>query len=308
MTPAGLRAAALVLRLDREAVRVCGLLDAAAIPNLILKGPALKHWLYPAGDRGYGDIDLLVPESQQPAALDLLAAEGYADIAPGASGLETAEHARTLVAPEGITVDLHTRLHTTAVTGDIVWDLLSADARRLTLAGGEVRVCDLIPQLLVVVLHAAQHGATEPKPIEDLRRSGLVVTDDQLRRAAILAARTGAAESFAAGLRLNPSLAARLPDLVALPGNLLVKALAGDGHKTPGLVLLARAQSANRRRSLRILARAIWPTPGFLRIGLSTNHSQRPGWIIGARIKRAGYQITQIDGALRALWRLHRGG
>ena len=308
MTPATLRLAALGIALDRETVRLCDLLAAAGVPVLLLKGPALQRWLYPGEHRAYGDIDLLVPHSRQAETLKLLATQGYLDEAPELSRLETAQHARTLVAASGLTVDLHTRLHTTTQGGDVVWEALSTGAQAFPLAGGEVRVCGLVQQLLIVVLHAAQHGMTEAKPIEDLRRAGLGVTDDDFHRAAILAEKTGAAGSFAAGLRLDATLAARLPDLANQSRNLLVKARAAGGHQVPGVLVLARVRAAGWPGGVPIVARALWPTSALLRNGIDPAVSRRTGWLLRARLGRAGYQARQATRAVRALRGVHRAG
>ena len=308
MTPTTLRLTALVLRLDHEAVRLCGLLADAAIPHLLLKGPALQQWLYPTELRPYGDIDLLVPRSRQVQALSLLAGQGYTDVDFEVSPLETAGHARTLVAGDGLTVDLHTRLHSTTAGGDVVWQVLSEGAQHLALAAGTVPVCAVVPQLLVVVLHAAQHGSTETKPLEDLHRAALVATDAQFHLAAGLAARSGAAGSFAAGLRLHPGLVARLPQLIEAPRNLLVRARAGGGRDVPGVLVLARVRSAGWRRGLPIALRAAWPTRAFLQTGIDPAVSRRRGWVLRARLGRAGYQAQRTSAAVRALWALRRGG
>ena len=95
-----------------QAVRRAGPLRAALaalapIPAVVLKGAALAELVYPSpGARGMGDVDLLVPREQLPAALVKLAALGYARKYPGHPVLDHPEfHERQLEGP--LELDLH---------------------------------------------------------------------------------------------------------------------------------------------------------------------------------------------------------
>ena len=52
----------------------------AGIPTILLKGPSIARWLYPAGGRTYRDTDLLVPPSQFADAGSVLRSLGFTDL------------------------------------------------------------------------------------------------------------------------------------------------------------------------------------------------------------------------------------
>ena len=197
---------AMVLRLDHEAVRVSEALHQSGIRSLLLKGPAIQRWLYGDAFRVYGDIDLMVRGNQYTEAVSVLADCGFHDPAPGIASAEVGRHARPYVSSEGVCVDLHTSLNTAEASADAVWSALTANMRWMDLAGGRVTVCGPDEQLALLVMHAAQHGGAEEKPLQDLRRVAALVSASDLKSAREVAARMGALASFAAGLRLYRQL------------------------------------------------------------------------------------------------------
>jgi hypothetical protein len=294
----------MTLRLDNEASRLAALLHEAGIDSLLLKGPVLAQWLYPDIPRLYNDIDLLVPKAAFRLAIEVLAREGYRDPVPGAVGIEASPHARPLARADGCVVDLHQRLNGSTVRAQTVWELLWAHRTTMVLCGRPVAICDDIGALLIVVLHAAQHGIEESKPLEDLRRAALLVTDVQLRTAFDLAVSLGAAESFAAGLRLEPALAHRVPELAAVPPSLLVRARATSRHLHPGVLTLLGLTTGSARERLAVAARSIWPSRDLL---IARSPRPLPGrWLIVARMRRWAYQATQIRGAVSEVVKLLR--
>ena len=303
---AGFKSAVLTLRLDREALRLSTLLAGAGIESLLLKGPVLQRWLYPDCARPYGDIDLLVSPDQQRRAIGLLADQGYCDPMPGAVGLETSAHARALAHVDGCVVDLHTRLSGITVADNVVWDALRSGSGFLNLAGGTVRVCGPVGQLLVVVLHAAQHGIDEPKPLEDLRRAARLVDVTAVRAAAEMATDLGAAESFAAGLRLEPLLAALVPELASAPQTLLVRARLASRHGLPGVALLVALRGSSWRLRLRLVTRAVWPTRDLLRAMTPPKGQEQPGWLLRARVRVLARRLKALPRAVREIRNLTR--
>jgi Uncharacterised nucleotidyltransferase len=72
--------AAHTLLLNVELARAIQSFTVAQLPAIVLKGPALVRTLYDrAEQRPYGDIDLLVRERDEPAAVELLLAGGYVE-------------------------------------------------------------------------------------------------------------------------------------------------------------------------------------------------------------------------------------
>ena len=297
----GFESAVLALRLDREALRLATLLEVAGVESLLLKGPVLQRWLYPDFTRHYGDIDLLVSPDQQRRAIGLLADQGYYDPMPGAVGLETSAHARALAHADGCVVDLHTRLSGITVADNVAWDALRSESGFLNLAGGTVRVCGPVGQLLVVVLHAAQHGIDEPKPLEDLRRAAHLVDATAVRAAAEMATALGAAESFAAGLRLESLLAGLTPELASAPQTLLVRARLASRHGVPGVALLVALMGSPWRVQLRLATRAVWPTGDLLRAMTPPKAQQQPGWLFRARARILARRLKALPRAVREI-------
>lgn len=296
-------AAMLSMALDREAVAITRFLETTGIPCIVLKGPALASWLYVDGTvRTYSDIDLLVPPSDFEKTASILHELGYEPNVSG-SKLEREAHATTMTGPRGLTVDLHRSLNATADELVNSYAVLSPGSRELSLAGGHVLVCGEVAQLVVVVLHAAQHGAHESKPIEDLRRAAPVVTDAQVRDAFALAQQLGAAESFTAGLALDPELARRHRDLISTPRSALVRARALSGHRVPGVVPLARIVDSGGFARVRLILRAVFPTREFLESRYGPMSSRRA---VGRRIRRYAHQVSRLPAALRLLWRIVR--
>jgi hypothetical protein len=53
------------------------------VPAILLKGPSVARWLYPAGGRAYADSDLLVPASEFSRAEKVLRSLGFTELLAG---------------------------------------------------------------------------------------------------------------------------------------------------------------------------------------------------------------------------------
>jgi putative nucleotidyltransferase-like protein len=103
----GIRRSYVAAVVAREVLRdVAGLLGAASIPVMPLKGAFFQLFLYedPA-ERVISDLDLLVPEPRFERAVEVLLRAGYHAVKVGKSLMEA-----TLLSPRGFPVDLHRRL------------------------------------------------------------------------------------------------------------------------------------------------------------------------------------------------------
>jgi hypothetical protein len=83
------------LAVDRVTAEVISAFDAAGIPSILLKGPSIARWLYPAGGRGYVDTDLLVQRQQFSRASDLLKDLGFVELLKGFAPFERDSAVRT---------------------------------------------------------------------------------------------------------------------------------------------------------------------------------------------------------------------
>ena len=110
------RVAALQAMLARQELIECaGLLEAAGLAPIALKGAWLAHHAYPAPAlRPMRDLDLLVPAAQILAGYAALLAAGYSELEPPEIPLPDLirfdKHMPVLVAPRGSLVELHHRL------------------------------------------------------------------------------------------------------------------------------------------------------------------------------------------------------
>jgi hypothetical protein len=201
--------AARALSCDRITGEVATALRDAGVPAILLKGPSIARWLYPAGGRAYADSDLLVPSSEFSRAGQVLGSLGFTEVLEGfhpferTRGQPAAEttFARQSVRYPGLDgrVDLHRNLPRLGAPDDLLWQAFSSGAQTALVGGVEVRVPGRAALALHVVLHAVQHkfqGHTD----EDLRRALMVMSADDWHPVADLAYRLGAADILGYGL------------------------------------------------------------------------------------------------------------
>lgn len=76
---------AMTMRLNAVLVELVERLRAAAVPLIVLKGPALARTIYPAAAlRPYGDLDLVVDEQHEAGAVEVLLRFGLVEVPCGA--------------------------------------------------------------------------------------------------------------------------------------------------------------------------------------------------------------------------------
>lgn len=141
------------IRADQQralAAEAVAAMAARGIPAALLKGISYAGWLYAdPGERPMTDVDLLVPRADHPAAVNALAALGYAHAGPAAQR-SPRHHAITLKRPSGGAIDLHRspiQLGRIAIDHEGVW----RRARPATWVPGAFAL-DPVDELL---LHAA---------------------------------------------------------------------------------------------------------------------------------------------------------
>jgi hypothetical protein len=194
------------LRMAGELAQILKAMQAAGVPAIAFKGSTLAYLAY--GDlalRTFNDLDIFVPRAQLPAALDLLAADGYArktaawDI--GFSGAcEIALQRRDPVCE----VDLHWLFSPPYF---LPFDPVRAMVRSIVLRAGGLVARTLCPEdhLLYICIRAARGGWDQAQFPCDL--AGIVARcpldwDDLVHQAE----RTGCWRALAAGLDLAHEL------------------------------------------------------------------------------------------------------
>lgn len=260
-----LATAARALVVDGWTAEILLALGDAGLNALLLKGPVLARWLYdPTEERGYGDADVLVRSESIPSAEAVLTRLGYAlrDPEGERERMVSGPHARTwLRAGDGAVVDLHHTLPGDVRAADLVWDAFWTASETLAVGGAEVRVPDPTARLLIVAVHAAHHGATNPGAIEDLRRAVTRIPEAHWAGAAALARSVVALPRFAEGLALLPE-GRHLAQRLGLSSPATLRMLEGQGTAA-GFEQLARAHGTRERITL--LRDELLPSAEFLR-------------------------------------------
>ncbi|HEV3055296.1 MAG TPA: nucleotidyltransferase family protein [Solirubrobacteraceae bacterium] len=260
-------AATLRLIVDDGTVVVTTALEKAAVPTILLKGPALAERLYVDPEsRTYLDTDLLVPAEDLARAGATLCSLGYGLVASHEVGGAPVGHAQTWSCGRHV-VDLHVRLPGTATAGAESWPVLSARTRPTIVRGHRLLTLDDGAAALLLALHVAHHGPTEfGQACEDLRRGIERFGPGTWEDAAVLARRLGAEGAIGWGLRLVPGgeeLAVRL-GLPATPTpSQFVLASGRRPHITAGLEEIASASGWGARA--RILVGKLFPSALVLR-------------------------------------------
>jgi hypothetical protein len=211
------------LALEALAVEVTTALERSGIASILLKGPAVIRWLYPAStDRYSVDVDLLVAPTDLVPAEAVLAQLGFTPFEPKRDD----KHARSWVRPqEALPIDLHRGIVGVGVTDEQAWQVLSAITEPLEASGTSVAVLQPHGRALHLALHAAQETPDKEKALRDLSGGLERLSFDIWREARALALQLDALPALGAGLRLLPE------------GNAVARALQLPNYVTPEIAL-----------------------------------------------------------------------
>lgn len=263
-------AVARVLALEAALGEILAALQARGIDPLLIKGPATARLLYDSpSERPFRDLDLLVARAAFPAAAAVLKELGFRSLFEGARESEIGRaHAVMWVRSEPMpaVVDLHRSLYL-GRKDDVLFEAISRTARTSVVAGTPVQIPSAGALALILVLHAAQHGAGKGAATtrEDLRRAIVRLAEPTWREAASLADELEVGWEFAAGLRETPEgteLATRLgaPATATTEARLSVTA-PGGARQIAGIV---RARSL--RQAAKLIRDSVLPSPTIMRV------------------------------------------
>ena len=273
---------------------------------VLLKGAALATWLYHDGTvRPYGDVDLLVAPADHTKAEGVLVALGFGADLTGLAPAPLRGPARARVWMRGgAVVDLHRNLWGIGIDRTRAWPILLEGAKTVRLGGGRVEILGPAARALHVALHAAQHGRSHPKPVQDLERAVAQLPRETWEHAARLARRLEAHEAMAAGLRLVPQ-GADLAAALGLPTDVSLAVRVSAGSTTRGAGLLAEVLATpGSGAKLAAMVRLAVPGPAQVRVSLPFAGRSRAALVAGhvwlpllrmARLPRAAWAVTRID-------------
>jgi len=160
-------------RTEGKIPHLVGVLTAAGIDVIVLKGPVTRQRLYGPGEaRLVSDVDLLVPPRSFRRAGRVLADDGFEMV-------DRSGHSDALHRPD-VWVDLHLALPFTTVSPATAFEVLAAHRAALTVAGHVVPVLDEAAHVVHLALHAAQNTFDpDQRSMEEWRRgwASLSVTE-----------------------------------------------------------------------------------------------------------------------------------
>ena len=287
-----MRWAAQALTLDAALAEVVRAMHQRGIRPLLIKGPAVAHWLYDdPGERTYEDLDLLVAPEQFGAAGAALAELGFRDTGRRLLAHERSPNEAMWVRDREhlVIVDLHHWLYLLRAPAERVWAALTTGSGTRRVAGVSVDTPSPAAHLVILVQHAAQHGAGTPKPLEDLRRAIARVEVATWQRAAALATELGASGTMREGLALvsgGNELADRLA-LATDAARIVRLRAAGAPDTSAGFERLLATRGVRGR--VRLIGGELAPSPSFMRLwkplarrgrlGLALAYAWRPWWL-----------------------------
>jgi Uncharacterised nucleotidyltransferase len=280
------------LAADAVAADVVEALRRDGVRSIVLRGPAIRRWLYPEGEpRAYRDVDLLVEPDKREAAEAVLRRLGFVHRQAGFAPGEAVEHAGEWICRRpAVVVDLHRGLEGVGADPAELWSGLAAGGRQLEVAGVAVAVPAEAALALIVTLHAAHHGLESSKQLTELRRAIERARFETWEEAGVLAARLKSVTGFAAGLRLVPE-GAGIAERLGLPhgGDPETRLRAASAHPTAiGFARLVAARGI--RAKVALVRRKLVPTPAFMRhwsplarrgpLGMALAYLWRPLWLL----------------------------
>jgi Uncharacterised nucleotidyltransferase len=260
--------AARALVVDAATAEAIGVLAAAGVRCLLLRGPALAALLYDApAQRPYVDVDLLVEPERLAAAEAALERHGLTE-----SPLEAAfpegrpQHAHTWRTSSGQVVDLHRTLIGIGAPPDTAWRLLSRESETMVLQGVDTEIPSVATRAVIVALHAAHHVDDAGQALSDLERALTRLAPAAWFEAAGLARELEAVEAFVAGLDLSPRGQAKLLQLgLDSTANGMKSKARGERsfHVAQGIAWLGNTPGV--RAKARFLRKRLLPSPRTMR-------------------------------------------
>lgn len=302
------------LALDVATTEVVRAFEASGLRCVLLKGPAVIHWLYAdePGARVYGDIDVLVQPSRFAAAEGILERLGFEHKHGGYRAdlqewTQQAEWERPAALP--VFVDLHRGFHGVG-DREAFWAVMDSHPGAAEIAGYLVRIPDEAGCAMVVALHDSSTGRSE-RSAEDLHRAITALGDDTWREAARRAGAVGALPSLVLGLSFHEAgrllverlgLPTELPPEVATRSLVAVGVDANQANQASALQHRLGSTGGWRARAA-VLRDIVFPPAEFFTDSRRLAQRGRGGMLVS----RAAYPFGLAARAPRILWLVFRG-
>lgn len=295
--------------LDAAAAEAFDALEAAGVDALLLKGPALARRLYRPGElRTYYDVDLLASPGDLTAVGSVLSALGYMNISESDGVVDVAGvlHAQVWSRWDPgvgtVTIDLHWRLAGCQAPPATVWTAIRRQRSAIDLGVRKVPTLAAPALALHVALHAAQHGPSDLKAMDDLERGLARWPAETWPQAAALAREVQATEAFAAGMRLLAAGVALADQLGLPPAEVELWMISHRSQRPRGVFHLeALAKATNVRARIGVVRHALLPTCAWI--------AGTYPWAAGGRCRLlAGYALHVLRSPVWAVraWRFSR--
>jgi hypothetical protein len=286
------------LAVEAVAVEVATALERSGIASILLKGPSVIRWLYPAAtDRYSVDVDLLVAPADLQRAETSLAELDFRPFEPRRHD----KHARSWVRPKAaVPVDLHSSVFGVGVDDETAWRALWGVTEQLEVGGTSVSVLQSHGRALHLALHAAQETPDKTQALKDLGRGLDLLELDVWRQARVLAVQLDALPALGAGLRLMTD-GARVAHELELPQHVtpeIALRAAGPPDLSLGLNRLIGMKGTVARA--RYIASRTFPSPAAMRAWSALARRGRLG-LAAAYVWRVPWLATGIVPAVRAV-------
>jgi hypothetical protein len=286
------------LALEALAVEVTTAFERSGVASILLKGPSVVRWLYPAPtDRFSVDVDLLVAPAHFARAEAVLAKLEFEPFEPRRDD----RHARSWVRSRDVLpVDLHRSMAGVGVDDESAWEVLSGVTELLEVSDATLSVLQPHGRALHLALHAAQETPDKEQALRDLRRGLALLQLEVWRQARVLAIELDALPGLGAGLRLLPegeALAHELQLPTYVTAEIALRA-AGAPDLSLGINRLLQMDGATTRA--RYVASRAFPPPAAMRAWSPFARRGRLG-LAAAYVWRVPWLAMRLVPALRAV-------
>lgn len=255
------------MRADAVTAEVVRRLAHDGIAAIVIKGPAVQHWIHGGAPRLYVDTDLLVEPGDFTACERVLAELGFTKMLDIDEAInKPLVHAHTWRRPDATMVDLHRTIPGVGVSPGELWAVLGSQVATIPVGGVDVAVPGCSATAFLLALHAAVHGAKSQPTRDELSLAVERLDGSSWTAAAALAERLDAVPAFVSGLELARGGRELLDQLRVRRERRVEVTLRAEAAPPGALALEQLAGTEGLGARLELLSRRIGPTPAYMRL------------------------------------------